>query len=55
VQIGGYSDSIFPELYPNTCLLAGWSTELLRFAHMFENNPMSVEAMFREKLGVSKK
>ena len=55
VQIGGYSDSIFPELYPNTCLLAGWSTELLRFAHMFENNPMSVEDIFRKKLGVPKK
>ena len=50
IQIGGYSDSIFPELYPNTCIMAGWSTELLKFVSMYEVDPMQIEEHFRKML-----
>ena len=55
VQIGGYCDAILPEFYPNTCILAGWSPELLRFVEMFEKNPVSIESMFRKEFGLEKK
>ena len=50
VQIGGYADNIFPEFYPNTCILGGWSTEILRFAKMFEKDPCKIEEYFRKIL-----
>ena len=53
VQIGGYNDNIFPEFYPNTCILAGWSPELLRFAAMYEQGPESIEGIFRKKFGLT--
>ena len=55
IQIGGYSDNIFAEFYPNTCIMGGWSTEILKFVDMFEKNPVSIEDTFRKLLGVEKK
>lgn len=55
VQIGGYSDNIFPEFYPNTCIMGGWSTELLRFVTMYEKDPNTIEDMFRKEFGLKKK
>ncbi len=55
IQIGGYSDNIFPEFYPDTCIMGGWSTELFRFVGMFEQDPMSIEEMFRKTLEVPKR
>ena len=55
VQIGGYSDNIFPEFYPNTCILGGWSPELLRFVYMFEKGVVSIEDQFRKEFGLEKK
>lgn len=54
IQIGGYSDNIFPEFYPDTCILGGWSPEVLRFVEMFEKNPANVEDLFRKKFGLKK-
>ncbi len=54
IQIGGYSDNIFPELYPNTCIIGGWSTETLRFITLFEKDPKSVESYFRAMFGLGK-
>jgi hypothetical protein len=59
IQIGGYSDSIFPEFYPNTCILAGWSPEIFKFVQMYEGGPeksesmFKVEEMFRHILGLN--
>ena len=55
IQIGGYTDNIFPEFYPDTCIMGGWSSEVFRFVGMFEKDPASVEEMFREILDVPKK
>ena len=55
IQIGGYSDNIFPEFYPNTCIMGGWSTELLRFVTMYEKDPNTIEDMFRKEFGLKKK
>ena len=55
VQIGGYSDNVFPEFYPDTCILSGWSPELLKFVVMFEKNPASIEDVFRKEFGLEKK
>ena len=55
VQIGGYGDSIFPEFYPDTCILSGWSPELLKFVEMFEKNPATVEEQFRTLFGMERK
>lgn len=55
IQIGGYSDNIFPEFYPNTCIMGGWSAEVFRFVGMFEKDPVSVEEMFRDILEVPKR
>ena len=55
VQIGGYSDTIIPEFYPNTCILGGWSPELLRFVTMYERGPEHIEELFRKELGCPKK
>lgn len=55
VQIGGYSDNIFPEFYPNTCIMGGWSPELLRFVDMFEKGVTSIEDQFRKEFGLEKK
>ena len=49
IQIGGYSDNIFPEFYPNTCIMGGWSTEILKFAKMFEKDPAKIEDLFRKE------
>ena len=55
IQIGGYSDNIFPEFYPDTCIMGGWSSEVFRFVGMFEKDPVSVEELFRKTLGVPKR
>ena len=55
IQIGGYSDNIFPEFYPDTCIMGGWSTELFRFFGMFEKDPASIEDLFRKTLEVPKR
>ena len=52
VQIAGYTDNVVPEMFPRTCMLSGWSSELLKFAHAFECNPMTIEQKFREILGM---
>lgn len=55
IQIGGYSDNIFPEFYPNTCIMGGWSTEILKFVDMFEKNPAEIEGIFRKKFALPKR
>ena len=55
IQIGGYADNIFPEFYPNTCILGGWTPEVLRFVSLYEKNFTTVEEVFREKFGLKKK
>lgn len=52
IQIGGYGDSIFPEFYPNTAILGGWSDSVLEFAAMFEQDPRNVEEIFKQKFGL---
>lgn len=54
-QIGGYSDNVVPEFYPNTCIAGGWSAEALKFAVAFEKDPMSIEDHFRKVLDCPKK
>ena len=49
IQIAGYSDNIFPEFYPDTCIMGGWSTEILKFVELFEKDPMKIEDMFRKE------
>lgn len=53
IQIGGYSDNIFPEFYPDTCIMGGWSAELFRFVKMYEEGPATVEELFRKRLDVA--
>ena len=48
VQIGGYSDALTPEFYPNTCILGGWSPEILKFVTMYEKGPDKIENLFKE-------
>ena len=33
VQVGGYGDTIVPEIYDKTYILGGWSDAILKFAH----------------------
>ena len=55
IQIGGYSDNIAPEFFPNSCILSGWSTETLKFISMFENDPMNIEEYFRNEFNLPKR
>ncbi len=48
IQIGGYSDNIMPEFYPNTCILGGWNTEILQFVSRYEQDMKNVEQTFRD-------
>lgn len=48
IQIGGYADNILPEFYPNTCIMSGWSQDLLKFVNMFEQGPENIENLFRK-------
>ena len=50
IQIGGYADNILPEFYPNTCIMSGWSQEVLKFVSMFEEGPENIENLFRKML-----